>query len=827
MKPNDFYAGTTEPNGTIITGDITSIADPATDYMDAYYMGYISFYDIPETLKLHKMEQISGGLVITDQTDRNHAWGFCKTGLVSGISYSNVLVPYNGIFYNKRSGTTTPKFYNSIKMCNFANANWLSITLRYIFIPESELDANDTAYNERQSNGSYTMYTASCTLPIIGATIGGVDYSGFNDFMAGDYQLDFGTAALNGDTVQLQFSFVDFGTDENPTCRREITAGGANFVLFAQITSFYFYDYGTYTDGVTNYQEGCVPFIEFDNLIENEGLKTMVVGTCSDFARIYVNLDSINGNYIVSSGIDIQYIISGWYQGNFYIENNDMYGGSTGSEYWYASQSPKQYPGFGRDGIIRGRHITDYRSAFANDFYIYTFMRPFDIWLCILTYHKIDTLHKDNATVEPSTTYNNDYSVTIYITNIPTQDRVQEDLADITPKLMQWQLPGEDIQDDPFDIADMPIDPVPPPTPEDDSDSGGDNIAPYDFTNTPLSAANNFTTLYALTTAQVAAFGAIMWASLSDPNFWHSVGVVFENDFSINPADMMRYFNFLRYYPFDLTPYSSQYISGIYIGRSTIPIQFPAGTEYPRRANRNLIQIKGGEVTAELPAQYNTNDFLVSDPATQITVHVPFCGVVQLPASECYGKKLYLNYVIDLQSGAIQATISVQSDTFYIVATLAGTCGASVQITANNNIEFLTRIATVATGGISSAATMATRGAQVAGAEGAIATGVVGALTGTVSALAGLPPVTVHRQGNTTGFANYGGDPQAYITIQTPKRSTPASYARSTGYISNKQAKIGDLSGYTEMINPDVSGITAHADELTEIYKILQTGFYA
>lgn len=377
--------------------------------------------------------------------------------------------------------------------------------------------------------------------------------------------------------------------------------------------------------------------------------------------------------------------------------------------------------------------------------------------------------------------------------------------------------------DNDFDPAD-----IPEPEPGDDTaDSGGDNILPYDFVNTPLSAANNFTTLYALTTDQVSKFGAIMWASLSDENFWHAVGVTFTNDFSINPADMMRYFVFLRYYPFDLSGVSSSYSYGIYIGRSTYPIQFPTGTAFPRRVLRNLYQLDGGEVTATLPAPYNTDDFYTMDPCTQVQAHVPYCGRVQLPASEVYGKKLKLQYVIDLQTGAIQAILSVVSNSQYIIATLAGTCGASVQITANNNIEFLTRIATVATGGIAQAGTMATQGAKIAGEEGAAAGAVLGALTGTVSALAGLPPVTVHSQGNTTGFANFGGDKQAYITIVTVKRAIPKSFAKSCGYVSNKQAKIGDLSGYTEMINPDLSGVSAHEDELNEIYNILQSGFYA
>lgn len=826
MKPTDFYNGTVQPNGTELTDSIVNIADPDADYMDAYYMGYVNFYLLPENLKFHQIQLDGGSLLIIDQTDRNHAWGFCNIAQVSGLSYSDVIYTYNGNIHTKKIDPT-PRFINDIKMSQHAVANGLRLYLRYIFIPANDLDSNDSAYSPSKSDGSYTMNVNTLDLPVISATIGGINYTGYDAFFNGSDPINFGSATINGDSVLLEFYASDFDNTENPTSRREITAGGSDYVLFAQLTSFIFYDYGAYISDSNNIAAfGVVPFLEFDALFDNDGIKTMAVGTCSDFARLTINLDYYTGNFITTASISVESITGGYYQGNFYIINNTMYRGETGSEYWYASVSPNQYPGLGRNGIIRGRHITDYASTSANNFYIYTFLKPSDIWNSIIPYHKLDTLHDSNNATVPNKTYTPDYSTSIYDSNVPTQERKQDTLANIADYLMSWQLPDNVIAIDDFDIADMPIQPT-PPEPGDGADSGGDNILPYDFTNTPLSAANNFTTLYALSTGQVAEFGAIMWAKLSDDNFWHSVGVTFSNDFSINPADMMRYFIFLRYYPFDLKPYASTYASGIFIGRSTIPIQFPLGVEYPRRVNRNLIQIDGGTVTPKLSAPYDTDDFRVMDPSTQIQAHIPFCGTVQLSAAECYGKELHLRYVVDLQSGAIQASITVQSNTLYIVATLAGTCGASVQITSNNNIEFLTRIATVATGGVSSAATMATQGEKIAGAEGAAVGAVAGALTGTVSALAGLPPVTVHKQGSTTGFANYGGDPRAYVTIQTPKRSKPASYAKAVGYISNKQAKIADLSGYTEMINPDLSGITAHQDELEEIRQLLETGFFA
>lgn len=395
------------------------------------------------------------------------------------------------------------------------------------------------------------------------------------------------------------------------------------------------------------------------------------------------------------------------------------------------------------------------------------------------------------------------------------------DGSDIDDDLRDWQIYNVNYNE--FKWEDVPI--YVPPGPGDDSaDSSGDDIRPWDFVNTPLSAANNFVTIYALTTAQVSEFGATMWAKLSDTAFWQSVGTVFLNDFSINPADMLKYFVSLRYFPFDLSNYSATYANGIYIGRSTYPIQI---STYPRRMQRNLVEINGGSVTVILPSPFNTNDFRNCDPATKVTAYVPYCGIVELSASEVYGKTLYLTYFVDMQTGAISASICVQSNTYYEIATLAGSCGAEVPITANNNIEFLQRIATVASGALSNTISGAAQGAHLGGAPGAVAGGALGALTGSTQALASLPPVTVHKAGKATGFATLGGSYRAHISIQVAKSDIPDSYAHTTGYISNKKARIGDLTGYTEMINPDVTGIDAHADELEKIKATLTTGFYA
>lgn len=794
-----------------------------TDFAKSYYMGYLPQDSFPETVFGFTMPRLSEDnttILLNNHVKENRPWGFCKLRETS--ANANVL-PLQAYYFNASnqlsrivsSDWASIRFINKLTLANLTVKDLIILTIKFRIVPTADLDGNG-------SGRAVTTVSWQNSISLIELV----------DFVRGDLSFTCNISQSYVSTTKI-IHYSDF--DEN-TLTYHYTENG--YEVFVQLQDFDIGSGHVYNHENTRiYDANIVPFYrthipdgygypEQDILVTGYNYQSIATDVRYEF------YDTGSHDTFTPSSMPGLPLAGGSYNGT--LNNFNIIRGKFPIDSVIASDIPV-LTGSG-SGIVYNCLFIDAKSGSGGTFSFIPAIDFKDVLKAAFMRNSVYCGADQSVTSLPLlTTYTDEEAVSYFNEDdIPFFDNTelqvyewgeQGDLALLSGLLRPWQLPNADITEDDFDVDTMPE--YNPPEPEDSADSGGDTIAPYDFTNTPLSAANNFTTLYALTTAQVAEFGAIMWASLSDPNFWHAVGVTFENDFSINPADMMRYFNFLRYYPFDLTEYSTSYASGIYIGRSTMPLQFPAGFEYPRRVNRNLIQIDGGTVTPTLPAPYNTDDFRVMDPATQIQAHIPFCGAVQLPAAECYGKQLSLKYVVDLQTGSIQATISVQSDTFYIIATLAGTCGAAVQITANNNIEFLTRIATVATGGISSAANMATQGAKIAGEEGAIVGAVAGALTGTVSALAGLPPVTVHKQASTTGFANFGGDPQAYITIQTPKRAKPASYAKSIGYVSNKQAKIADLSGYTEMINPDLSGIPAHQDELEEIRQLLETGFYA
>ena len=814
------------------TDYIENLQNPLTNIAEPYCMGFMTYQEYPKFFDVNKIVGSSDQSPVLkfEPVVENHSWGFCYYAARSGATSLNSV-----LYYRNQSDVISKLTSNANESVSFINKmipakqtmpNRMGFQIRYMIIRNDCYSFDGKGTNIDPANGSVSnLYMG------LGGNVWAT-LENIESMINGDIPIYTTNTTVNGTHIAMQifYNAPEYDHEHNIFIKQF----DSNYSVVAIIRAAALGMYGKYDGFTDDYGYSPVGLFTTSSIPDLSD----VGGTIPQQENAIVCPFNTTGNYIVP-----RFRLTPPYNYFDTLQTNSLFdNGVAVGCYPYefdASQALAPVchdPGGGADygfyydrsGLYQNSIFVEFNTDYNPNvvgFRFFTQIDLKDVYRAACLINKIEIAATTSANVTPSSGYGSGTSVALFDSgNYPLNERKTDTYTNIVPYLQEWQKINKQIIENIYDPADMP--PY-DPTPGDGADSGGDNITPYDFTNTPLSAANNFTTLYALSTGQVAEFGAIMWAKLSDDNFWHSVGVTFSNDFSINPADMMRYFNFLRYYPFDLKPYASTYASGIFIGRSTIPIQFPVGVEYPRRVNRNLIQIDGGTVTPKLSAPYDTNDFRVMDPSTQIQAHIPFCGTVQLSAAECYGKELHLKYVVDLQSGAIQATITVQSDTLYIVATLAGTCGASVQITSNNNIEFLTRIATVATGGVSSAATMATQGAKIAGAEGAAVGAVAGALTGTVSALAGLPPVTVHKQGNTTGFANYGGDPRAYVTIQTPKRSKPASYAKAVGYISNKQAKIADLSGYTEMINPDLSGITAHQDELEEIRQLLETGFFA
>lgn len=792
MIKNDFYQTAATSYGIEKTAPFMSIPELIDKMGDQYLMGYVPS---DEMGVFPEVDITNAGDVITmSRKPGNFGWGYCVWGYNSGAGPGTIYYNDNGTLVRSWGIDYDCTFINAAEMCRLNTRPGMSIYLSVATVNNNLIDGN-----------KMTQFAGFVPGQVSGVYDGWLDFTidGYHDIIENDapfFDSDV-TVIEEGKTVHLTLRPSNF--DNNDGMKFALISTEYDFTLHCRIVAFRMNQSKYYYDSTNIFDVNIMPFFQIPY---NDGKMILMPGNL-DFT--YINITYENGGITATRGN------SSDYYNNKYIQNGDnatIFGGFDFGElsvndidFTYALVHGSGW------AFVRNYVFVIVRGGIGSSagFRVNAMYTPRDVYNYVRFFHK--------RTDTPSDSYNTADTVTVFdVTDAPTFDTVSGTLSDIVTRLRPWQLPNVDISANDFTPEDIPT-----PEPE-DADSTGDDIRDTDFNVSVIGAGNNFVTLYAMSSDGVSDMGKKLWASLSDPTYWQTVGTVFSNDFSINPADMLKYFLSLRYFPFNLSDLPHLTSPGVFIGRASAPLSPSMGIPFPLRLRKSICQLDGGSLT--IRRKYN--DFRDFEPCTTVQIHIPFCGSVDVPASEVIGKTLYLTYKIDLQTGAMLGVIAVQSNTYYVIATVAGSCGASIPITANNNIEFLQRIATVAGSGFSGGISGGIKGASVGGEVGAVAGAIAGSVGGSVGALAGLPPVTVHKQGNASGFANLGGVPCAYVTIQRQRYSIPNNYGHTSGYACDVSETVGNLSGFAVCENVDTSGLSCNSTERAEIKRLLESGIY-
>lgn len=779
MIPSNFYnapysygCGVTENQYTdSYTNTINSISGFMDTMCSAYWLGYISYDNLPMAFK-HSMATYddTNGFVFEEDTNRdNFPCGYCVGNQSAGYAlYGTPEFEVNAAY--EEDGILNPTY------CHIRLFNSLH--------PEYSGYGNLTNNNPKIIVQCYLFDPAENYINLYDITMGFSNYLDFYNFLIGDYTY----------TIDVQGHPVNVTADdfETGTCYKETTD---NYYVRIFIVNYCFtfrrVQNGSYVDPTVlpAFMVQIAYGEQFTLLFGNQGTCQLTGAV----ARFYNNNVQWAKNWWSTYGGSRAGLSGTISQEAF---NNLI---SISYNYWYV---------YDNNVLLQKRP--------GNDYYFYCIYPIADILKHFSLMYRVDlsengitTSYVFGLSYATNVTENNEFTATLKTGNITNQE--------FKNSLRQWQY--SDIANNDFTEND-----IPPytPEPDDETDSGGDDILPPDTTNFLVGNPNNFVTLYGMTAATLSDMGKKLWAALSDPAYWEMVGTAFLNDFSINPADMMKYFISLRFYPFDLDNIPHSLSVGVYLGRATAALSPSVGVEYPILISKCITQLNGGSVS--VPHFYN--DFRDYSPYTSVSVYVPFCGSVELPANEVMGHTLNLVYQIDLQTGAMVGIITVSSNTVYVIATVAGSCGASIPITANNNMEFLQRIATVGFDTIGGGISGAVKGGNIGGEVGAVAGAIVGTVAGGVSSLAGLPPVTVHKYGNASGFANICTTSRAYITIVRQKFEIPRNYGHDIGYATQFTNYIGALHGRTVCENVDTTGLSCNSKQRAEIKRLLESGIY-
>ena len=269
-------------------------------------------------------------------------------------------------------------------------------------------------------------------------------------------------------------------------------------------------------------------------------------------------------------------------------------------------------------------------------------------------------------------------------------------------------------------------------------------------------------------------------------------------------------------------------------------------------------------------------------PNTKVQLMLPYIGSVQLNTDEVMGHTIGVRYRIDLLSGSCVAMVTVDGNVYY---QFTGECSVSIPLTGADWSRIYSAVvgavgtaisggvgavmtgnaggAAVSAIGASKAARAAssagntfarlssthTRGVQAArdaalsamqssaeaaqnaaSASGTVAQGIratrlANAVNNTVGQVMSAKTAISHS-GTISGSAGMLGVRDAYLIIEYPNQSLAQDYKHYVGYPSNIYARLGTLTGYTEVEQVIAEGIWGTDDELAELIESLKGGVY-
>lgn len=388
-----------------------------------------------------------------------------------------------------------------------------------------------------------------------------------------------------------------------------------------------------------------------------------------------------------------------------------------------------------------------------------------------------------------------------FTTELITGSLEDEEFVD---KLRPWQYDVEEWSENEYTPEDLP--PYNPGGSGEDGD--GDNIRPPAISG--IGDLVGFVTMYALKPKQLSKLGEYLWSSFTSTEFWNSISVVLDNTLSVDPSAILNYVVSVRAYPVDLSVFGSSELPEIFFGRGLIgvPVDSLSGRIFQIKDCVKLLP--GGSL--DVPTYYN--DFRDMEPCCKAVLHVPFCGSCDLNPSQIIGKHLEIYYSIDFCTGGLMALCQVSGDSLpmeYTIARLYGQIGATVQLSASNELEALQCIA----------------GASMGVATGLMTNG-MGMLAGAIGVATSLSNnrSLPHTTGKSSGFSGFYEPRVPYIELLYDQYYIPENYAHTHGFACNVKKKISDLHGFTVCENVDTTGLTCEADERVMIKKTLESGFF-
>lgn len=787
-----------------IAGD--NVADIPSSWTDAYWLGWVNYENLPYAYKSFEYTKDANNIIhftdITKQTNYDVGYGLNSTGnnypaLLKYDENTSLWVGWDRQWTNVSDNSTNMRLLNEFDINQTAvtdiilifafnpklNGVGQSYTMGFLIVPVEDFLNNSFSGTISTANGNLINFaqvsgaTLLTSIDITQDDIGGINTQTINGLEV-DYfccGLEVGTANVIDNTgTQMNFSLA-----VKPLLRMQNSINDDTYISCSYNTpdgfGFQFYC----GEGVAyNASAGVIWEWEQNNIAN---------------PRPILNGSVVGGNLIGNIDTDV-------------VRN--LYG--TSGTYGFYYEAPNNFVIQATNSAARMviRRICNYE----------------DLYKIVSLYPRLSNTNTyDNGSDKwyPYVDANNEFTTQII------------NGLDDRPKLTTWQLIGQVINPNSsqYEESDKPE-----YVPSGDDDPGDSGDISFN-TNCPV-GISSLITQYIMTASQVKTMGTNLWTEISLPNslvlnnFFRMNNVDSNTVYELTMANIIDYFVSLKYFPFRLDTHVRSHASsgsGIKVGLGTEIINSGTAPQIPDSA---MVTLNGGSVY--IPTNYGS--FLDHEPYTSVSVYVPYCGSLELPASIIRNSTLSLTYSVDLITGSCMAILSKSGDgATFPIATLNGTVGFDVMLTGNNAGTVQANVNNSLNGSLNR--TFANSVGLIAGGLSGNPETLAGGLLSTIGnaakeelnfqnnlpQLAGTSPLTA----GTTSCLNALMSPQtAYVQIRY-KLPVENGY-RIAGGITDKVMKIGATNGmgYIKVLNPRLDGLKCTGEEINMIKSALQAGIF-
>ena len=350
----------------------------------------------------------------------------------------------------------------------------------------------------------------------------------------------------------------------------------------------------------------------------------------------------------------------------------------------------------------------------------------------------------------------------------PDQQPVSTNSTQTDPEVDPETAPASQLEY----LTDVVTDPVNP----NDETTGGGNTPPVVI---PVGSASALYSIYNPTESEVSSFGGWLWSS----NFVDQLLKMF-NDPMQAIISLHKVF---------CTPSTS--------GRDDIKVGYLNSGVEANVVDEQYVTVSCGSVNL----YESFNNVFDYPPHTDVSLYLPFIGIVRLDANDVMRSTITVTYHIDVLTGACLAEVSVMRDMFGgVLYQYAGDCSVHYPLSSGSYMGIVSALLGVA-------GTVASGGALAP-----IALGAAGAAMGARS--------SIERSGGFSGNAGAMGSKKPYLIIQRPQTNMATEFEKFEGKPSNEIVKISECTGFISCTEVHALNTICTESEMSEIISLLKSG---